>query len=124
MCKRAKAMFLWLLVICPVVLLLANRALVSLPPLNGHAEEQHGTHARLAYEAVCKHDPSKTPGYFKREDSAENRIYHILCLPSNGKRPAWAIVITTFTGFLVTAWVTTSRRRTEKLMEKEGAPHG
>ena len=123
MCRRARAYFVWLLVVCPVFLLLANRVFVSLPPLNGHAEGQHGRHAHMAYEAMCQHDPRKTAGYVRREDSAENRIYHILCLPSNGKRPAWAIVITTLTGFLVTAWITTSRRCTEKLMEKERTSH-
>jgi len=116
-----KQLALWLLVIGPVFLLLFGRSLVSLPPLNSHAVARHSDHARSAYTAMCNYDPNK-PGangeYFLGEDSAEDRVYHILCLPNNGRRQTWAIVITTISGFIVTAWLAQSRRTVKKLKGK------
>ena len=101
-----------------LVVFLLGRLLVSLPPLNNHAVERHGRTGSSAWSYMSSFEPNDDDDkYFegKQEDGRTVRILRLKKL--QGKPVTWAIVITGG-GFLVTAFLTQSRRQVEKMKEK------
>ena len=101
--------------------LLLGRCLISLPPLNTHAIEKHGTIGDSAWSRMASFNPNDDDDddvYWEGEqqDGRTVRILRLDKLP--GKRTTWAVVIACGGLFCVTAFLTQSRRQVEKMKDK------
>jgi len=101
--------------------LLLGRCLISLPPLNTHAVEKHGTIGVSAWSRMASFDPGDDDDDEKywegpQEDGRTVRILRLDKLP--GKRTTWAVVIICGGLFCVTAFLTQSRSQVQKMKDK------
>jgi hypothetical protein len=97
-------------------LLVAALVLVALPALNAHATTRHGRTAASAWRYVSRCEPDDARLWCgEQDDGREVRILELDKLP--GKPRTWAVVITG-AGFLVTAFLSQSRRAVEKIRER------
>ena len=101
--------------------------LIALPPLTRHALERHGRSATSAHYYMARHDPSgRRPDNDGDQDDEtywtgtqdDGRTVHILRLPQLPNTPTtWAIVVVG-AGCCVTAFLSQSRRRVERIKER------
>jgi len=106
---------------CPVWLLGALILLIAIPALNAHAVSRHGRTARSAHRYISNYEcepDCERDGRLHVGIQENGRTQVVLELPRiPGTPTTWAVMIVG-AGFLVTCFLSQSRRSVEKTKER------